>query len=924
MTISFNRWDEVARLLRVTVDEQQRIANVEKCSPPTPGESRLRLNEGQRKSVVALAERLPKNGVIIADEVGMGKTRIVVAVIDAVVKAGGRVAVVVPPGLGYQWNDELREGGVTAVPPILRSYWSYLQAWAPQNSEEQRPWFKQKVVVLSHAFANWRLRDKSDAWRTALLPEVYAQVRKHRKQIGRLPRSYHDHERLYDPWVKNAASSIVASVPQSEDHPGRLFLEKLNSSFQWPQLLEDDYRQGSDLRKWLEKTVGLGLGFFDLIVIDEAHKSRGTDSGLSRLLNSIVCSYREQSRRICMTATPVELEAEQWSDPLKRIGVEPPTLDRLLSAIGQYSDAIQKLRYSWRVSEESRNVFYEAAAKFQDELKPYVLRRDKREDEHVQKFRRNHSPLIDYRQRAEAKVELVDLTPEWKKAVCGAEALSFLANSAEATVAAQRLRLTLGNGHGIATFLDHAKNVTTTGAETTGFDAEMNTETKCENQEFTDPDQHDDKRSQRAKWWRNVVQQAFDGKDHALFDHPGIRKAVDVIERFTSPEMQEKVLVFGRFTEPMRTLTSLLNAREMLRRIYRSNLPWPQTKVHEIAWPAVRAAWVQLRDELSLPTLVKEELDRKLDEQYRRLERSREKFRESIVKRLQDGLQEIQVNQDSKCSYAFRALSDPANGSGSEDLALVSRALIELSGGATQTSVNWMEEISSQQIAEAFREMIESALDRDDPDADEDADGETTSDELLRFWDTLKQRIKDEYGENQGGLARFMFGETRPHSRRLIQQAFNRRNCFPQVLVAQSTVGREGLNLHKACKTVVLLHPEWNPGVVEQQIGRVDRVNSHWCKVLDEHLDRAGQSNDVPEACPQIEFIPIVFAGTYDEHNWSVLQQRWDDLRAQLHGVVIPRYQPDADAQELNVLKELEDRAPCFSPTDIKTSGWPR
>lgn len=919
MASSFKGWEEVAKLLKETAEKQERIAETEKCSPPTPGESRLRLNQGQRKSVCALAARLPNNGVIIADEVGMGKTRIVVAVIDAVVKAGGRVAVVVPPGLGYQWNDELREGGLKEIPPILRSYSSYLQAWAAENFEERQPWFEQQVVVLSHAFANWRLRNKSDAWRTALLPEVYAQVR---KLSGRLPRSYHDHERLYDPWVKNAASSIVTSVLKDKSHPGRIHLNEIDETFRWTQSLEGDYNQGSDLRKWLEKTVGLGLGFFDLIVIDEAHRSRGTDSGLSRLLNSILCSYGEHSRTICMTATPVELDAAQWSDPLKRIGVQSPKLEHLQTIIGRYSEAVRKLRYSWRESEDSRSFFCNCAKAFEDELNPYVLRRDKREDEHVKKFRQNHGSHADYRQHEEAKVELVNLPPEWKQAVCAAEALSFLANTAEGNVTTQRLRLTLGNGHGIAAFLDHAKNVTTTCTELSASRPEMTPEMESDHQEVIEADEYRTKRGRRTQWWQNVVQQAFDAKDHALFTHPGIRKAVDVIERFTSPEVQEKVLVFGRFTEPMRTLTSLLNAREMLRRVYRSNLPWPQTKVHKNAWPAVHAAWEQLRDELDLPMLVEDELDSKLAEQYDRLERFREKFRDSLIRRLRDGIQELQINPDSKCGCAFRAISDAANGSSSEDLALVARALIELFGGATQTSPKWMDEISSRKLAEAFREMVESASDRDDPDADEDADGETTSDELLRFWETLRQRIKDEYGENQGGLARFMFGETRPHSRRLIQQAFNRHNCFPQVLVAQSMVGREGLNLHKACKTVVLLHPEWNPGIVEQQIGRVDRVSSHWCAVLDRYLDEIGENgNHAPP--PRIEVIPIVFSGTYDEHNWFVLQQRWDDLRAQLHGVAIPRSQAGTDKEGLSILKELEELAPNFTPSDWNTSVGP-
>src|SRR5208337_4073033 len=105
------------------------------------------------------------------------------------------------------------------------------------------------------------------------------------------------------------------------------------------------------------------------------------------------------------------------------------------------------------------------------------------------------------------------------------------------------------------------------------------------------------------------------------------------------------------------------------------------------------------------------------------------------------------------------------------------------------------------------------------------------------------------------GFARLMFGETRPESRRMIQLAFNRPNSFPRVLVAQSLVGREGLNLHNSCRIVVLLHPEWNPGVVEQQIGRVDRVDSHWCK----QLKAAIASNSPVDRLPRIEVRPVIF-----------------------------------------------------------------
>ena len=115
MQQDFRGWDAVSRQLQTLMDSQK-----------------IPLNDGQKASLRCLAERLTdrssNNGMIIADEVGMGKTRIAAAVARAVTESGGRVAVLVPPGLGYQWNEELRCAGVTA-PPILRSLLQYLCAW---------------------------------------------------------------------------------------------------------------------------------------------------------------------------------------------------------------------------------------------------------------------------------------------------------------------------------------------------------------------------------------------------------------------------------------------------------------------------------------------------------------------------------------------------------------------------------------------------------------------------------------------------------------------------------------------------------------------------------------------------------------------------------------------------------------------------
>lgn len=114
MKLRFKGWGKVASLLVKTVREQRDIEVEEQKNPLENGKSRVRLNCGQRASLVALAKRLRKNGVLLADEVGMGKTRIAVEVARCVTECGGRVAILIPPGLGYQWRSELQDGGVIA------------------------------------------------------------------------------------------------------------------------------------------------------------------------------------------------------------------------------------------------------------------------------------------------------------------------------------------------------------------------------------------------------------------------------------------------------------------------------------------------------------------------------------------------------------------------------------------------------------------------------------------------------------------------------------------------------------------------------------------------------------------------------------------------------------------------------------------
>src|SRR5258707_12188837 len=140
MNNSLAGWDEVARHL------------MEMALPVSPSASLL--NAGQRASLKAIAARIASNGIVIADEVGMGKTRIAAYVANAVARSGGRCAVLIPPGLGFQWQAEFRACG-TDVPQVIRSLQGYYEAWNETKIDAKtiEPWVKQPTVMVANRFS---------------------------------------------------------------------------------------------------------------------------------------------------------------------------------------------------------------------------------------------------------------------------------------------------------------------------------------------------------------------------------------------------------------------------------------------------------------------------------------------------------------------------------------------------------------------------------------------------------------------------------------------------------------------------------------------------------------------------------------------------------------------------------------------------
>lgn len=855
------------------------------ASPLVEAEAGLQLNQGQRDSLLALCERLSRNGVILADEVGMGKTRIAVALALCVTRAGGRVAIVAPPGLGGQWQRELLRAKLQ-TPELLRTHAQYLRAWS--QDAPSKPWFDEPIVLLSHGFNRWASGPLPDS-RWSLLPEVLAQYQ--RDVLGeRLPSGYNVSDTLDDPETHAAGASIAGYIGRLPKRSlARTTLDAIRESIPvWKRSAEaEQYHARGALRPQLDRVTGLGLGVFDLVIIDEAHKSRGDDSLLSTLLSDVLVE-NAGARRVAMSATPVELDAGQWQQSLRRIHVHQATLPATIDA---YVKGVEDLRRSPR-DPQVEAAYVAAAARYKDALDPYLLRRDKREDDAVRRFvAQTGLPTNGYRDVDTLPVRLQSMTTGWRQAVCAAEALSFVSRMSEDS-AGKRQRLTMGNGHGIARLIDETLD---TEHQQQGDAADAST------------DAAKDKRTQRAGWWKaamgRVIRSEHPDED-VLYRHPAITEAITFIETMAS---DEKVLVFARYRDPMQALTRLLNARAMLRAVKQGH-PWPQRAVQEDEAAAVRVAHRQLYgQEVDLVAL-----DEALRDGYRELENSRQRFRNGLLAKLRDGIAQLEGRQRTRYGEllaVLQASASTAHDGTTGGLAIVARALSDHLGEAAESG-------TPSEITASLMELVQAAANLDT--ATDDADDAAVEDDVhvgaqqSHEWEAVLARLDSDYSHAGGRFARQLHGGMEPGTRRLLQLAFNRPHAFPRVLVAQSMVGREGLNLHEACRTVVLLHLEWNPAVVEQQIGRVDRLGSLWQQRLQAAVEDATFQAEVP----RIQVRQVVFEGTYDEGHWRVLAQRWDQLRAQLHGDILPQ-SAEPDAEYLALTERVALAAPRFSPTVV-------
>lgn len=894
------------------------------------------LDEGQRASLTWMAERLPQSGVVLADEVGTGKTRIACAVVHAVLEAGGRAAVVVPHGLMHQWTAESRKLRANSpAPKELTTFTEFLREVSPNEASwkdfsprpDESEWW-----LISHGFRAPLVRSNSYVWRAALpaFVELHlaSRVDRHdgRTRIGKLQREIENARASWWGWngMARIASEVAPRVRGRRDLRTRMeALPRLNVSSWNNDALLAQFGNGGDGRPLTEELLGLWLGEFDLLVIDEAHKSRGevnvedtalgaaSGTVLARLVDALL-KQPEGGRRLCLTATPMELELSQWLDLLGRArsGLDQ---ERGRQVVKRLHDAASRAAVA--PDEGIRlDELCSAARDFTKTLAPHVTRRRRDEDPLVARFRDRAAlpeglphPHRRLRRVQIGWTETVGPNSLWLDVLFAAECMSQSArgltrkDTAEWPRAVRDAYTKLSAGH---VSIDLSETSEPLRVPEAGV-IEDHTRAKI---------------TRAAYWYRRLrdgrrrVLEALPPMNDAELDpdaeHPRILAAVKEIEGWTLK--REKVLVFGVFLRPLHTLTDVLNVRRALRDA-------DQERPSALNFFPERRGSTdaeQSRRSRVLLGIAAQQLDRMRAERDdngepvlrgRLASGSGAEMRRALADghKAYKGLRDKVRRRAKKPVVAWRANPSLLGGApidreleGALEDHLVSFVLDDFLATTSES-----DEVTDERFAALTTEFVEERL---RPLLGELGGDDVDEDQAVLRQQALHALLEDDDGR-QSLHARLLQGATRWETRRYLQAAFNRPGASPWILIAQSQVGREGLNLHEACRVVVQFHAEWNPAVLEQQIGRVDRKGSLWEQRAQQWLVDGAQGEP-----PFVEVRQLIFEGTYDAFQWDRVMRRQHVFDASLFGSLLP-----ADAGERvpkERLKELLAAAPSFRP----------
>lgn len=881
-------WNEVLGRLRLLAAVDQQLSE----------ETQALWRSDQDASLRWIADRLQEcRGVLVADEVGLGKTRLAIALAVCVASCGGRVAFLVPPGLIAQWReDELGSflKQFNALPPECRPS-GLEQSLSPACvelktyrdlflSEDGNPIFpvsrRAPFVFVSHRFGvPLRLGKNSDDERWGLPFALKGQMFDGRSVKGAKKLALSSGQEAAIDWLHDHLPPIFRQALEHAD------LGRVNGTSLKTQENE----------RLFQHLIGELIGDVDLIVIDEAHKNRlgseavDTESGkknrkmqealssrMSACLNHILLrpgASTLRAKRLVLTATPMEMDAAQWSGILQRIGLESGEIEGLTNIAVRFSEAVTGLTIG---SPAQVNAVKEAAAAFQQAFRPLVTRRLWRDHPDVQRYSRSQGQGVKeqahpHRRFLPARtVRLGDLDQRERDFLAQTECLAVASRGIETEQAMKTAGARSSQG---LPLWSEAAIVP---------DNEGDQHTVQENADGA-------AQKKRQAYWlqrlRHLQYGAGVGAEEKRGDinlqwHPRIKAAVALIEEIS--ERKEKVLVFGAFLEPMRALNRALNIRHYLRHVRDGKPIALPTGLH--AGDADIRRWMADGDfkfsEAQIADFVTS--SQKLSEQYHQ---GRAYLRQLCRSEVDNFLQVPELDDDSQAS---EAASD-------DDAQQLTNWLVQCMIVGTETDSGLVaNNVIVQELRQRARTMLSAICDAEPTEFDSES-GEL-ADMLMGRRKAVRRHLVEE-AEQAGGridvfrmspFSQMLYGDTKPGTRRVRQRAFNDTKIHPNVLIGQAAVASEGLNLHRACRHVVLFHLDWNPGRIEQQIGRVDRQDSHWMRAFEQWLQ------EEQGAAPTIDIHTISIEGSYDALRTEIVQERAKVLRSQLFGEILP---PDVLSQ---------------------------
>ena len=843
---------------------------------------------GQEDSLRWLAERLADGrepGVLIADEVGLGKTRLAIAVAVCVAASGGRVVVLVPPGLNFQWGDE-------ELPALLHQLAFLNLPWLPKISAR----FLRTYRDLFSAASSWPLARQSSLLLISHRFGLPSFDRARDTALWKLPYL-----------VRKAAgqrtwgvASLAKDDPQREaaaylaKHCDAAMRKDLTTLKGRPDKLAFNEPRFARMFRHL---IGDLIGDVDLLIVDEAHKARAgtlgrTDarrpstfaevdeeddspieqpqdsSRLTFLIDEVILRSGTRpppGRRIALTATPMELEARQWRTIFTRLGHPPSRIADLEATVEAFATSVQALR-AGSAAEIER--LADAAQAFQKKLSAIVTRRIWRDDPDVRRYARavgDERSAHPHRRYIVENVALSDLDFPARHRIALSEAL---AAAARGSASAYDLK-TAGIRFSQALPMMPESATSPEKGECTVELVEDSASKRQEPAVAIDPGEA--ARQQRLAYWRHTI----DEVDRAQFSHelasepawvlqwhPRVRRAIDLIERLAADG--DKVLVFGEFVLSLRAIDRALNIRHYLRHLAAGTpIPLPQG--------------VSLRDAdlrrwredpaSGLAGLSDEHFGQLAAEGAHRYERDRV------------GLRDV-------CRQFVDESADLAELSAPKKLVLTTWLVQQL----CVEGLLWDTSSPAGRQALLVAAQTQIAHLRREHDAKQPSVKRRTPVTARSGWlKVIEQELQlgddGNYVFRMTARCQMMIGGTRATTRRTRQANFNHPQLNPRILVGQSDIVSEGLNLHRSCRTVVPFHLDWNPGRIEQQIGRVDRQDSAWMLACRSALERAA----VPVApLPTLDVHSLSVQGTYDSLRAQVIESRTRVFRSQVFGEILP------------------------------------